>query len=38
MSDINTHMYAFKALNEVRELTEQWMKEYDDKPPHDSIN
>mgnify|MGYP002776329879 FL=1 len=31
-------MYAFKTLNEVREITENWMREYNEERPHDSLN
>ncbi|MGD1335192.1 IS3 family transposase [Vibrio harveyi] len=31
-------MYVFKTLSEVRELTEQWMKEYNDERPHDALD
>ncbi|KTD16174.1 ISxcC1 transposase [Legionella jordanis] len=31
-------MYAFKNLQEVRELTENWIKEYNDERPYDSLN
>lgn len=30
-------MYAFKTLNEVRERTEHWMREYNEERPHDSL-
>ena len=30
-------MYAFKTLNEVRERTEDWMREYNEERPHDSL-
>ncbi len=32
------NMYVFKTLCEVRELTEKWMKEYNDEHPHDSLD
>lgn len=31
------NMYAFKTLNEVREITENWIKEYNEERPHDSL-
>ncbi|WP_139344048.1 integrase core domain-containing protein, partial [Vibrio ruber] len=31
-------MYVFKTLNEVRDLTENWMREYNEERPHDSLN
>jgi putative transposase len=29
-------MYVFRNLTEVRQLTEQWTKEYNGELPHDS--
>lgn len=31
-------MYVFKTLSEVRDLTENWMREYNDERPHDSLD
>jgi putative transposase len=32
------NMYVFKTLNEVRERAENWMREYNEERPHDSLN
>jgi putative transposase len=29
--------YAFKTLNDVRELTDDWIREYNEERPHDAI-
>jgi len=31
-------MYVFRTLNEVRDLTENWMTEYNEERPHDALN
>ena len=30
-------MYVFQSLNEVREQTEKWIKEYNEERPHESL-
>lgn len=30
-------MYVFQTLNEVREQTEKWIKEYNEERPHESL-
>ena len=32
------NMYVFRTLNEAREITEKWMRQYNDERPHDSLN
>ncbi len=32
------NMYVFITLNEVRELTENWITEYNEERPHDALN
>lgn len=36
--DAILNMYVFKTLNEVRELTENWLNEYNHERPHDSLD
>jgi putative transposase len=30
-------MYVFQTLNEVREQTDKWLKEYNEERPHDAL-
>lgn len=30
--------YLFRTLNEAREITERWLKEYNNERPHESLN
>jgi putative transposase len=30
-------MFVFQTLNEVREQTEMWLKEYNEERPHDAL-
>ena len=32
------NMYVFRTLNEVREITENWIREYNEERPHDALN
>lgn len=32
------NMYVFGTLTEVREVTEKWIKEYNEERPHDALN
>ncbi len=31
------NMYVFKTLNEVRDITDRWIREYNEERPHDSL-
>ena len=31
------NMYVFKSLNQVRELTDDWIREYNEELPHESL-
>jgi putative transposase len=31
-------MFVFQSLQEVREQTEQWLKEYNEERPHDALS
>jgi putative transposase len=30
-------MFVFQTLNEVREQTDKWLKEYNEERPHESL-
>jgi len=30
-------MYVFSRLNEVRDITEGWLREYNEERPHESL-
>jgi putative transposase len=30
-------MYVFRTLDEVRDLTQNWVREYSEERPHDSL-
>ena len=32
------NMYLFKTLNEARQITENWIKQYNEERPHDSLD
>ena len=31
------NMYVFRTLNEVREITEKWIRQYNEERPHDAL-
>ncbi|STX94271.1 Phage_integrase [Legionella londiniensis] len=31
------YFYLFRSLNEVRDITRNWMKEYNEERPHESL-
>ncbi|MBL1142296.1 MAG: transposase, partial [Proteobacteria bacterium] len=31
------NMYAFKTLTQVREITDNWIREYNEERPHDAL-
>ncbi|MEZ8053402.1 DDE-type integrase/transposase/recombinase [Vibrio atlanticus] len=33
-----TRMYVFSSLNQVREMTDKWMREYNEERPYDSLD
>ncbi|MBO6565791.1 MAG: transposase [Pseudomonadales bacterium] len=35
--DACLNMFVFKTLNEVRKLTDSWIREYNEERPHDSL-
>ena len=37
-SEAILNMYVFKNLTEVREKTDDWMREYNEERPQDSLN
>ncbi|WP_376766174.1 integrase core domain-containing protein [Pantoea ananatis] len=36
--DRNPGFYLFRTLNEAREITGRWLKEYNNERPHESLN
>jgi hypothetical protein len=31
-------MYVFRTLSEVREITDRWIREYNEERPHDALD